>query len=505
MTALVKWAEQQDWRRIDCIVSVGIDPSAMAQVVREYSNEMPLICVMPPDYEGRHEDKFTTVVRDPVDLRAIIATKFKPWHDIYLLPDENVPPDIINMLKSAIGDGEIISAQHDTTVRRNSEHWTKLGLELLPRMIGRKPINAFTGALKGRTGIIVGAGPGLDRNIEVLKNWQGKCVIAAVATALPALAHHGINPDFVCVVDANDPPDKNDKGTFESFKSLEVWDRARSVLGVHSHPLSWDWPSKHGIAPVIQDMLGFGDWLSRITKIKRIPLGGSVATLCFSVLVELGCSRVIMVGCDNAYITTEKQYAEGIDRSFQVREHGKTRVLAWGGIGFADTTYELNSYRQWFETKARMLRDREIEFINATESGARIHGMKEERLRDLSPDEPFDANALLDEMSSVKAIDKDLVVRSLQKQIDELDAWHDISTEFAKNQQRQLEIIKKSIGLGTAAPILAAMCVATVVESMNAPKLFQLESQLTQFQRIAQQVAPVKDMIESCLKEIQSV
>ena len=53
--------------------------------------------------------------------------------------------------------------------------------------------------------IIVGAGPSLDKNINLLKQAQGKSFIIVVDAALRTALKAGIQPDLVCTVDAKSP------------------------------------------------------------------------------------------------------------------------------------------------------------------------------------------------------------------------------------------------------------------------------------------------------------
>lgn len=55
------------------------------------------------------------------------------------------------------------------------------------------------------TGIVVAAGPSLNKNIKELKNAKGKSFIIAVDTAIKPLLRAGIIPDMYFIVDALKP------------------------------------------------------------------------------------------------------------------------------------------------------------------------------------------------------------------------------------------------------------------------------------------------------------
>lgn len=52
--------------------------------------------------------------------------------------------------------------------------------------------------------ILVAAGPSLDKNIDLLKEYQKNCLIICADVILYKLVEHGIHPDFVCSIDPSD-------------------------------------------------------------------------------------------------------------------------------------------------------------------------------------------------------------------------------------------------------------------------------------------------------------
>lgn len=52
--------------------------------------------------------------------------------------------------------------------------------------------------------ILVAAGPSLDKNISLLKEYQNNCLIICADVVLYRLVEEGIHPDFVCTIDPSD-------------------------------------------------------------------------------------------------------------------------------------------------------------------------------------------------------------------------------------------------------------------------------------------------------------
>ena len=140
------------------------------------------------------------------------------------------------------------------------------------------------------------------------------------------------------------------------------------------------------------------DWIERyVEPVGDIQSGGSVATSAFDLLLNLGCSPIILVGQDLAY-TGREIHAGGtyhnagwltmtsrflnLDTINQnvVRKRKIKRVEAYGGEGTVVADYVFDLYRGWFEDSALKVN---LPVINATEGGARIRNTVERSLQGL--------------------------------------------------------------------------------------------------------------------------
>jgi len=62
--------------------------------------------------------------------------------------------------------------------------------------------NVLVGKFKGIPGILVSAGPSLEKNIHLLKGLEDKCVIMAAGTAVRIMEDFGLAPHFMVGIDA---------------------------------------------------------------------------------------------------------------------------------------------------------------------------------------------------------------------------------------------------------------------------------------------------------------
>ena len=110
--------------------------------------------------------------------------------------------------------------------------------------------------------------------------------------------------------------------------------------------------------------------------------GGSVSTTALDLGITFGCSRIIFIGLDLAYTDnfahasdTSRRVAADFDNLRQVEDNHGNMI---------PTSRTLDMYREWIENRIKGIED--IEFIDATEGGARIKGMRVAKLADVIHD-----------------------------------------------------------------------------------------------------------------------
>ena len=164
----------------------------------------------------------------------------------------------------------------------------------VPNLLNETPLFEIKDFYKGKTAVIVSAGPSLDKNIETIKKYRDNIVLIVVGTAMKSIAQHGITPDFLCIIEL-----------FDSSKQIEGLDlsqvnfvtepasnknyRKFKFRHVYSHT-SANFPVNH-----------FWSKLSGI-DISEYFSKGTVSYTALNVARILGCSKIVMVGQDLAYL-----------------------------------------------------------------------------------------------------------------------------------------------------------------------------------------------------------
>lgn len=278
------------------------------------------------------------------------------------------------------------------TVARSAGVWLNHLATNLPRLATQPPFDLLAGAAAGCPGIVIGAGPSLDRGLDALRRLQGRAVLCAVSTALPPLARAGIVPDLVVVVEAND--------NTAHFAGVPHLDRMLLLADPQGHPAHFTVPPARNLALAVGDTAA-GDWLARAWGCRPLASGGSVACLALSALHRLGCDPLVLTGMDLA-LTDGRTHAAGSTQGerrgryepetgrfvFTSEERpasGSWRgelAPAWGGGPPVPTRPAFNAYRLWFEAAADTWAAGRT-LINATGGGARIHGYEDVEPGDL--------------------------------------------------------------------------------------------------------------------------
>lgn len=243
------------------------------------------------------------------------------------------------------------------------ELWAFNLLRSLP-VIARSPgVKNLYGPFAGRPGIIVAAGPSLDKNIHLLAEVKNKALILATGTALKAILRVGVEPDLVVTIDPSEANYRHFQGVIVSEAALIFEPRAHYKIAAEYAGPTFVGPAE-GCA-----------WLREVCgeDLGLVWSGGSVANVAFSVAYLMGLNPIIFIGQDLAYgdgctHSCLLHHQEPVDWE---KKNGFIPVEGnLGGIVYTKSTWL--SFLEWFERVFATIHDRTI--INATEGGARIKG-----------------------------------------------------------------------------------------------------------------------------------
>lgn len=170
----------------------------------------------------------------------------------------------------------------------------KMLVQNMPKLTSEPPLARFKDVYKGKTAVVVSAGPTLDRNIETLKKNRDKYILFTVGTAVKTLYQNGLKPDFLCIIE-----------TYNSSKQIEGLDLSDVyfVTEPYASPELRNFKYKK-IFSHISANSPLNHFWSEICgeNIEEYWSKGTVSYTALNCARILGCSKIILVGQDLAYI-----------------------------------------------------------------------------------------------------------------------------------------------------------------------------------------------------------
>jgi hypothetical protein len=194
---------------------------------------------------------------------------------------------------------------------------------------------ALRDALKGMPAILCGAGPSLERNGALLRNYGDRALILAGGQAVPILQHWGCAPHLAASLDPRTPSEQFDQQLFWETPLL-FQRRMNRENGSFQQGERILFPDHH--FPFEAHLSGFdGLWEG----------GWTVGTFLLSAALWMGCDPIIWVGMDCA-VPDGQKYAGS-----EARDQGPQQDF-WMAARWMEALSKAHPERRW---------------INATEGG----------------------------------------------------------------------------------------------------------------------------------------
>lgn len=251
-----------------------------------------------------------------------------------------------------------------------SKTWFECYIKNLTKMPESVPINELKNTQLNKPAIIVSAGPSLEKNIELLKEFQDEFIIITGGRTLKTLLKIGVKPDLLCVVDPG----------LRSFELVEEY------LDPEVPLLFYELSNAEVVEKHLRNNIFFNnfnytnDFLKK--DIASLFFSGSVAHVCTSAAVYMGCNPIIFIGQDLAY-TGERLHAPSAEYGVELFKNFVAQDDIYVDDIFGNkvrTSLTLNFYRKELEGFINLYPEKE--FINSTEGGANIKYTKAMNLLD---------------------------------------------------------------------------------------------------------------------------
>lgn len=232
------------------------------------------------------------------------------------------------------------------------------------------PVDELREQFSGKDLILVAAGPSLDKNYELLKKAGEDQIILATGTVLIKLLEAGIVPDYAIMTDAN-------PRIYYQIREHEQECVPLILLSTACKKLGMCYAGKKYL--MLQKDYAPAEQLGAANGWTLFETGGSVSTTAIDLGIRFGCKRIIAIGLDLSY-PEDYAHAEGTSRRMIAQDQTFRMVKDIHGNP-VKTNKGMDIYREWIER--RIAREEGIEFIDATEGGAMIRGMRLCRLAEV--------------------------------------------------------------------------------------------------------------------------
>jgi hypothetical protein len=206
--------------------------------------------------------------------------------------------------------------------------------------------------------IIIAAGPSVEKNIEELKKAKNKAVIFAVDRILDYLLDAGLEPDFVVTLDPAKPIEYFTRRDDVKIPMISFMQASHEVL------------KRHKGKKIFCNCSSFlkKAYLDNQKEVPNTSSSTSVATVAFTVCVNLGFQTIILVGQDLAY-DGKVSHAGNVKEN--CGDHNDVMVEDIHGNQIR-SRYDWHNFLVWYQDMIQL--NSYLTVIDAKQAGAKITG-----------------------------------------------------------------------------------------------------------------------------------
>ena len=328
-------------------------------------------------------------------------------------------------------------------------------LDNLSNILLHRQASEFHNTFRNKAAIIVCPGPSLSKNIHLLKKVKGKAIIIAVLHALKPLKAEGIVPDVVIHTDPQNLKSLYFEKDGNMVSQYDHWMNKEDFEGVSYFITSASGSPENFDVPVKEVL-----WMSCGMRIGSfLPLdvfdytrvGGSVSHSAFDLAVELGCSKIALVGQDLAFGESGDLYTEearldmsekrisSLGEKFKVKGYYNKKV---------ETNASFSFFASFYEYFAKHLnKNNHLTLFNCTEGGIYINGFKHISLK-----------TFVDEQ--LMTYEKNIINKIFS------DVTRDF-TEYKRQKEKLVRFIKDNISLGKEVDRLSKIAIEIAKKSYH--------------------------------------
>lgn len=243
------------------------------------------------------------------------------------------------------------------TLKKFGNLWMRNFIKNIEYTSTLKSIGVFKNIFSGYPALVIAAGPGLDKQLKILKKHHERFVVISVDTALNICLKNGITPDFAVLMDAQ----------YWNYLHVAGIQAPGTVLITEACVNPAVFRLKFKEKCLCSSFFPFGRYIeNEIEKKDILSAGGSVATTAWDFASYINAETIIMAGLDLAFTDKKTHFSgcrfenESIINTSKIStaEQASHKVMfsampenAKGYTNQVITDARLKMYAWWFESK----------------------------------------------------------------------------------------------------------------------------------------------------------
>jgi hypothetical protein len=226
---------------------------------------------------------------------------------------------------------------------------------------------------KDRNVYLIAGGPSLEKNIKGLKKVCPSDIILCVGRSFHRLISEGIKPNYVIITDPK-------PAVLAQISGLEKSKIPLLLLSTAYYQLAKNYQGEKYL--LFQKSYQEAEALAKTKNLMLFKTGSSVITTALDMCIQFKCKRVIFLGLDLAYTDNKIHHSGEV-----INLNHDAAICVEDIYGRKVTTNKtFYAYHHWIEERIREEINSSIEFIDATEGGAKIKGTKITSLEEIVKD-----------------------------------------------------------------------------------------------------------------------
>ncbi|MDY0133122.1 MAG: DUF115 domain-containing protein [Desulforegulaceae bacterium] len=328
-------------------------------------------------------------------------------------PERKINPELFSSIVDNVKEQVTQYKMQVNTVAGTGPVFFENSMKNLTTTINSANLYSLKDIFKDKPVMVVGAGPSLKDDIEIIKKYQDYMAIFTVDTALPVLLKNGIKPDLAGAVDFHSISYTKYKDYLEQTKDVPFLyhnECASMIIKPYKSPVKFFVTTKYGLFSLLED--SWDGWIDP-PKMDGVP-----HLMLFAALYS-GGSSIVFSGLDLGYVGF-KSYADGASMSATLDFKSIVWAKGYDNEPVATAT-QMVSQRMIIED---YIKNSDVKFYNSSK-GVKIKGAEkidlDSFLTALNLSIIPKKDILFKAYSQSKKPDKNYLVQVLEKEIEELE------------------------------------------------------------------------------------